>query len=127
MEHARHALALAAVSVLALSTACGGSDESPQATKASPATRAAPTKPAHDLRIVAELEQYVTDEWNKAFADPADANYVAGVAVKSVKCVPQTGTTLSVCTITPSKGVAKRFGYIVADDGSSTERAEAPG
>jgi hypothetical protein len=47
--------------------------------------------------------------------------------VKSVKCVPVTGTTLSNCTVTPSKGEAKKFGYIVADDGSSAERSEQGG
>ena len=114
---------------LAAASACGGSEGSADASgsTASSASSSSTPKPAHDLRIVAELEQYVTDEWNQAYADPAGANYAAGVTVKSVKCVPVTGTTLSNCTITPSKGEAKKFGYIVADDGSSTERTEPRG
>jgi hypothetical protein len=122
-------VAFAFAAALAAASACGGSEGSADAggSTASSSSSSSTTKPAHDLRIVTELEQYVTDEWNKAYADPAGANYAAGVTVKSVKCVPVTGTTVSNCTITPSKGEAKKFGYIVADDGSSTERTEAGG
>ncbi|MDP9219176.1 MAG: hypothetical protein M3P23_01385 [Actinomycetota bacterium] len=122
-------VAFAFTATLAAASACGGSEGSADASGSttSSSSSSSTTKPAHDLRIVTELEQYVTDEWNKAYADPAGANYAAGVTVKSVKCVPATGTTVSNCTITPSKGAAKRFGYIVADDGSSTERTEPRG
>lgn len=117
----------AVVVLLGAATACGDSGGGGGGGASPASTSSTSTKPAHDLRVNAELEQYVTDEWNKNFADPADANYAAGVTVKSVQCVPQTGTTTSVCTITPSSGVAKKFGYIVAEDGTSAERSEAPG
>jgi hypothetical protein len=109
------------VCVVALAVACAGSDATSKAVTASTPTR---TKPAHDLRINSELEKYVTTEWSHNIADPADANYAAGVTVTKVTCVPHAGTALSSCVVALSAGTPKRFDYLVADDGASAERAE---
>lgn len=123
-------LLLAAITTLTGAVSCGGSSGTDQA-NAGPSTSrtsSATSSPAHgDLRQVAELEKYVTAEWNKAFADPTDANSAPGVTVKSVMCVQRTGTTRSDCTVTPTKGEAKTWGYLVAGDGQSAERAESGG
>jgi hypothetical protein len=113
-----------AVAVATLAVACGGSDTT---TKAPGTPSASHTKPAHDLRINSELEKYVTDEWNRSVSDPADANFAAGVKVTKVTCVPETGTAMSTCVIDFSAGPPKKFGYIVAGEGTSAERAEAAG
>jgi hypothetical protein len=120
-------LLLAAATALSGAVSCGGSSSNSQADSArstmSQNSSATPSTPAHgDLRKLEELEQYVADQWNKAFADPADANYAEGVKVKTVKCVPKTGTTRSDCTVTPTKGDVKTWTYLVAEDGQSAER-----
>jgi hypothetical protein len=113
-----------AIGVTVFCVACGGSDPS---TKAGAAATPSHTKPAQDLRMNSELEKYVTDEWNHNVADPADANYAAGVTVTKVTCVPQSGTTSSTCVIAFSSGAPKKFDYLVAADGGSAERALPPG
>jgi hypothetical protein len=113
-----------AIAIGVLAVACGGSDTT---TKAVSASTPSHPKPAHDLRINSELEKYVTDEWSHNVADPADANYAAGVTVTKVTCVPQTGTTRSTCVIAFSTGAPKKFDYVVAEDGGSTERALGQG
>jgi hypothetical protein len=128
-------IAVTIAAALAAVSGCGGSEGAADAggattaatTTAATTTAATTTKPAHDLRITTELEQYVINEWNKIFADPAEANYAEGVTVKRVKCVPVPNTAKSDCTITPSKGQAKLFGYLVAEDGSSAERVDYAG
>ncbi|MFL6100295.1 MAG: hypothetical protein ACJ71T_10110 [Actinomycetales bacterium] len=123
MNARRLLLAPVAVGALALAVGCGGSDK-PSAAAASTPSK---TKPAHDLRINSELEKYVTDDWNKMLADSTGANYAQGVTVTKVRCIPSTGTSVSNCTIALSSGQSKRFGYIVAGDGTSVERAEPVG
>jgi hypothetical protein len=118
------ALALTGFVALVLGlAACGGSNESGGAAATAPSS----TKPAHDLRINSELEKRVTDDWAKALADPADANYAEGVTVTHVQCTPQAGTSRSTCRIALSNGQSKKFDYIVAGDGTSLERAEPIG
>jgi hypothetical protein len=120
-------LLLASAAALSGAVSCGGSSGGSQANAAPSTTSqhstATSSEPGHgDLRKVEELEQYVEDQWNKAFADPTDANYAEGVKVKTVKCVPKKGTTRSDCTVTPTKGDAKTFTYLVSEDGQSAER-----
>jgi hypothetical protein len=128
--HKRLPVLLLSATALTGAVSCGGSSGGNQA-NAGPSTSqtsTATSSPAHgDLRQVAELEKYVTAEWNKAFADPADANSAPGVTVKSVKCVQLTGTTRSNCTVTPTKGEVKTWGYLVTKDGQSAERTEGGG
>ena len=124
--HVSRSLVAAAAVLVALTgaPACGSSGA---ATSSGAPRSASTTKPAHDLRIDSELEAYVTDEWNKAFADPVDANYRPGVTVDTVHCVKVPDTTKSFCTVQPSEGDANRFGYLVSADGTSTERTDGGG
>jgi hypothetical protein len=119
--HRPWSAAVLAGALVAGLAACGGSD------KTAGAGTPSPSKPARDLRVNSQLEKYVTEEWNHNVADPADANYAAGVTVTKVACVPQTGTTRSTCVITFSAGAPKKFDYIVAGEGTSAERSEPTG
>lgn len=123
MRTRRFLLFPVAVGALTLAVGCGGSDQSSNSVASTPSK----TKPAHDLRNNSELEKRVTDDWNKALADPADPNYAQGVTVKQVHCTVQTGTSRSTCVIDLSTGPSKKFDYIVAADGTSLERAEPIG
>ena len=97
--------------------ACSGSSGGATVAALSPSS----TKPAHDYRNIPELEQFVTNEFNKAYADPTDAKYLPGVTVKSVLCAQEAGTSAYTCKVTPSKGPGMNWNYIVAADGDSVE------
>ena len=119
--HQRLLFAVALVGPLAGTVACSGS----AGAAAPPASTS--TKPAHDYRQLPQLEQFVTDEFNAAYADPADVKYAPGVTVKSVKCVQQPGTSAYDCVVTPSTGQGISWPYVVAADGGSVEHGERSG
>jgi hypothetical protein len=47
------------------------------------------------------------------------------VTVKKVVCAQEAGTTKYICLVTPSKGAARNWPYLVSADGSSAEHGDS--